>query len=242
MPNMTINCWINYIWTNFFFELVHKKGKTFGLDELSRRRWYPGDSILEDFADGSEDSGGDIVIRQGRSQEEEPLELEIFYEDINSREGYYYRIMESNTLMELGHLEPEIQIEKGCSRTVYTEIVQPKDKEIITQEEEEEPKEYDNDRRSKYTRKQEIILVQIKNYLTTRDKSQLGTMTADQAKDGKLYRKNASRENLQLVVGSEDRIRLLKACHDEMGHRGTYAMGRMLQRCFWWPEIEEDTI
>jgi len=67
-------------------------------------------------------------------------------------------------------------------------------------------------------------------------------MTADQAKfmrqvshywldtkDGKLYRKSASGGNPQLVAGSENRIRLFKACHDEMGHRGTYAMGRMLQ-------------
>ena len=59
--------------------------------------------------------------------------------------------------------------------------MEPKDKEIITRDE-EEPEEYDNDRRSEYARKQEKILAQIKNYLTTRDKSQLGTMTVDQAK------------------------------------------------------------
>jgi len=76
--------------------------------------------------------------------------------------------MESDTLMELGHSEPKIQIEAVRSQTVYTEIVEPKDKEIITQE--EEPEEYDNDRQSEYARKQEIILVQIKNYLTTIDK------------------------------------------------------------------------
>jgi len=37
MPNATINFCVDYIWTNFFFELVHKKGKTFGPDGLSRR-------------------------------------------------------------------------------------------------------------------------------------------------------------------------------------------------------------
>jgi len=181
MPNATINYWVDYIQTNFFFELVHKKGKTFGPDGLSRRQWYPRDPITEDFVDGLEDGSRDIVVRQGRPQEEEPLELETFYEDIDSREGYYHRIMESNTLMELGHSEPKIQIEVVRSRTVYAEIVEPKDKKIITQEE-EEPEEYDKNRQSEYTRKQEIILVQIKNYLTTRDKSQLETMTADQAK------------------------------------------------------------
>jgi len=181
MPNVTINRWVDYIQTNFFFELVHKKGETFGPDRLSRRQWYLGDPIPEDFADGLEDGGGDIVVRQGRPQEEELLELETFYKDIDSREGYYNQIMESDTLMELGHSEPETQIETVCLRTVYAEIVEPKDKEITIRDE-EEPEEYDNDRRSEYARKQEEILAQIKNYLTTRDKSQLGTMTTDQAK------------------------------------------------------------
>jgi len=31
------------------------------------------------------------------------------------REGYYNQIMESDTLMELGYSEPEIQIEVVCS-------------------------------------------------------------------------------------------------------------------------------
>jgi len=48
--------------------------------------------------------------------------------------------MESDTLIELGHSKPKIQIESVCSQTVYTEIVEPKDKETNTQE--EEPKEY----------------------------------------------------------------------------------------------------
>ena len=43
MLNATINRWVDYIRTHFFFEIVHKKGKTFGPDGLSRRKWYPGD-------------------------------------------------------------------------------------------------------------------------------------------------------------------------------------------------------
>jgi len=60
--------------------------------------------------------------------------------------------------------------------------------------------------------------------------------------DGKLYRKNASGGNPQLVTGIPERMRLLKVCHNEMGHRGAYVMGRMLQQHFWWLEIEEDAI
>jgi len=132
IPNATINRWVDYIWTNFFFELVYKKEKIFGPDGLSRRWWYLGDPIPEDFTDELEDGSGDIIVRQGRAQEEELLELETFYEDIDLREGYYNQIMESDTLMELGHSEPETQIKAVRSQTVYAEIVKPKDKEIIT--------------------------------------------------------------------------------------------------------------
>jgi len=38
MPNATINRWVDYIQTNFFFEIIHIKGKMFGLDSLSRRK------------------------------------------------------------------------------------------------------------------------------------------------------------------------------------------------------------
>ena len=37
MPNVTINRWVDYIRTNFFFELVHKKEKTFRPDRLEKK-------------------------------------------------------------------------------------------------------------------------------------------------------------------------------------------------------------
>jgi len=99
------------------------------------------------------------------------------------------------------------------------------------------------------------MLSKIKRYLMTKDLSELGVMTADQARfvrqashywldreDGKLYRKNVGRGNPQLVIEISERMCLLRACHDKMGHRGAYATGRMLQQCFWWLEIEEDAI
>jgi len=50
MPNATINRWVDYIQTHFFFKIVHKKGKTFGPDSLSRRKWYPGDPQEKDLS------------------------------------------------------------------------------------------------------------------------------------------------------------------------------------------------
>ena len=51
--------------------------------------------------------------------------------------------------------------------------------------------------------------------------------------DGKLYKKNAGNDSLQLVVAEEDWMRLLRLCHDEMGHRDGYATNKLLQQRFW---------
>jgi len=64
MPNATINRYVDYIHINFFFEIVHKKGKTFGPDGLSRRKWYPGDPSPEKFTDGTDNGAEDIVLRK----------------------------------------------------------------------------------------------------------------------------------------------------------------------------------
>jgi len=93
MPNATINRWVDYIRTNFFFEIVHKKEKTFEPDGLSRRKWYPGDPPPEEFTDGTDDGAGDIILRKDNPQEPDPLELEEFYEEIDSIEGFLQEIL-----------------------------------------------------------------------------------------------------------------------------------------------------
>jgi len=101
MSNATINRWVDYIQTNFFFEIVHKKGKMFGPDGLSRRKWYPGDLPQEDFTDGTDDGAGDIVVRKDDPKSLDPLELEEFYKEINSREGFFHKSIEKEPLLEL---------------------------------------------------------------------------------------------------------------------------------------------
>jgi len=68
MPNATINHWVDYIQTNFFFEVVHKKGRTFGPDRLSRRKWYPGDLKLEEFKDGMDNGTGDVRVANSKPE------------------------------------------------------------------------------------------------------------------------------------------------------------------------------
>jgi len=205
----------------------------------------------ERFKDGSEDGGGDIIVRKEGQTGDDFLTLEEFYDEIDSREGFYHGIIKDDLLMQLGRSEH--------SRAAFTEAVKPKgdehDEGSENSSKEEKIGDYDNNRHSDHTKHQEEMLSKVKRYLMTRDLLEIGVMTADQARfvqqashywldreDGKLYRKNTSRGNPQLVIEISERMCLLRECHDKMGHRGAYATGRMLQQHFWWPEIEEDTI
>jgi len=186
MPNTTINCWVDYIRMNFFFELVHKKGKTFGPDRFLRRKWYPGDTMPERFKDGSEDGSRDIIIRKEGQTGNHPLRLEEFYDEIDLREGFYHRIIKSDPLMQLGRSEPRVTKRSECWRAVFTETVEPKgdenDEDSEDNSEKEELGNYNNNWHSDYAKYQEEMLSKIKRYLTTKDLSELGVITADQAR------------------------------------------------------------
>ena len=107
---------------------------------------------------------------------------------------------------------------------------------------EQDRSDYDDNRRSESAKRIEARLVKIRELLTTRNVGALETLTAKQAslvrsashywldtKDGRLYKKNIGNNSMQLVIEEEERMRLLKACHDNMGHRGAYAIGKLLQ-------------
>ena len=244
---------MDYICTNFFFEIVHKKGKTFGPDGLSRRKWYPGDPPPEEFTDGTDDGAGDIVLRKDNPQEPEPLKLEEFYEEIDSREGFLQEILRDDGLLSL-----EMQFTKdsdhskkiGCAE-IFTETVETGPENSL----ETDREEYDDNRRSESAKRLEDRLIKVRELLAVRGAGRLETLSAEQAslvrtsshywldkEDSRLYKKNTENNGLQLVVVEENRMCLLKSCHDDMGHRGAYATGKLLQQRFWWPGIEEDVI
>lgn len=88
MPNMTINCWVDYIRTNFFFDIVYKKENIFGPDMLSRMKWYFGNSSLDRLKICLNNEKDDVLILLGECQEKIPLKLEEFYENINLWEDF----------------------------------------------------------------------------------------------------------------------------------------------------------
>jgi hypothetical protein len=59
--------------------------------------------------------------------------------------------------------------------------------------------------------------------------------------DGKerLYRR-AIDDTHKLVIAKEDRTRMMRLAHDNLGHRGSYATRMLLSERFWWPELERD--
>jgi len=214
---------VDYIRTNLFFELVHKKGKTFGPNRLSRRKWYPGDPVPEVFKDRSEDRGGDITVRKEDPTGDDPLRLEEFYEEINLREGFYHGIILDDLLMNLGRSESRVKNGPENSREVFAEVAETKGDENRENSEngseEEELGSYDDNWYSDHAKNQEEMLSKIKRYLMTKDLSELEVMTTDQARfvrqalhywldkeDGRLYRKNADGGNPQLVVGISERM------------------------------------
>ena len=89
MPNTTINRQVDYIQTNFFFKIEHKKRKIFGLDSLSKRKWYSGDLSQEEFNDKMDNKGEDIILRKKNPKGNISLELKEFYKKIDYREGFY---------------------------------------------------------------------------------------------------------------------------------------------------------
>jgi len=159
MPNATINRWVDYIRTNFFFEIVHKKEKTFKPDGLSRRKWYPGDPPPEEFTNGTDDGAGDIILRKDNPQEPDPLELEEFYEEIDPREGFLQEILRDDRLLSL-----EWQFTKdsdyfkriGCVE-IFTETIEDGPENSL----ETDREEYDDNRRSENAKRLEDRLIKV---------------------------------------------------------------------------------
>jgi len=151
------------------------------------------------------------------------LRLKEFYEEIDSREGFYHGIVLDDLLMALGRSEARVKNRLETSREIFTEVTEPKedknDKDSRDNPEKEELGNYNNNWYSDHAKYQEEMLSKIKRYLTTKNLSELGVLTTDQARfvpqalhywldkeDRKLYRKNASGGNPQLVIGTSERM------------------------------------
>jgi len=122
-------------------------------------------------------------------------------------------IVLDDPLMTLGRSEARVKNGPENSREIFAEVMKPVEDENNENSgdnsEEKKLGNYDNNWYSDHIKYQEEMLSKIKRYLITKDLSELGVMTTDQARfvqqashywldkeDRKLYRKNAGRGNL----------------------------------------------
>ncbi len=270
LPNATINRWVDYIRTNYHFELVHKRGKTFGPDGLSRRPWYPGDSTQRKYDDGSEDEGEDFELIKANPEDEDPIELEEFYEEIDTRTGYLQEVLclsvglQDDLAKAKESTRQEIDVKRMIAykeetpellRAFLEKTADLESESLEDEPEEEEVAPYNEERRTDVARMQDERLGKIRDWLANNPKGfDTSKMDPEKAKfvraashfwldeDGKLYRKSASGGNPTLVLAKEHRMRIMKTCHDKLGHRGGYATTKLIAQRFWWPEMEGDVV
>jgi apurinic endonuclease APN1 len=92
----------------------------------------------------------------------------------------------------------------------------------------------------------------VKEYLKIKSESLLENMKKPQkmrfkkyaaryfySKNGRFYKRGEQGRH-KLYVEQKDRMYMMKACHDSLGHRGVYATKALLEERFWWPELEKD--
>ncbi|EKM73975.1 hypothetical protein AGABI1DRAFT_133796 [Agaricus bisporus var. burnettii JB137-S8] len=218
MPNATVNRWVDYIRTNFFFTLVHRKGKGFGPDGLSRRKAYPGDDLSRKFDDGSDDKGEELTLVKETEEEEDPLPLEAFLEEIDSRTGFLQEVIDATPSFQL-ELEAgeantrrkiyerrRLALKEDCPTEVkifLNTVADQEESALDNTVEEEQP--YDEQRRTEIAREQDIRIPLIKGWLAShKNKKEMENLSTKDAKflravshfwldkDGRLYRRTGN--------------------------------------------------
>ena len=264
-PNATINRWIEKI-LMFHFELRHVPGKTFGPDGLSRRSEQPGDEKYPPDEDLANVNKPPILMME--EGVDPPLPFEEFRNDIDTRGGYLQGLATSVSCFEqeitqavqhrqmegqaiLKHLDQQSgsNMDQGQGHLLQfvNQILLPDKSDI----EVDETLVYPEDQRSKTAKLQDERLPLIKAWLTN-------PLVRDPALDdrefrklvraathffvtdeGRMYKRGVASAH-KLVIDRSQRMYLMKASHDSLGHRGFYATKTLVGERFWWPEMERD--
>ena len=257
-PNATINRWIEKI-LMFHFELRHVPGKTFGPDGLSRRDEQPGDEKYPPDEDGGEINDPPILTME--EGVEPPLPFDEFKNDIDTRGGYLQKLAETVScfeqeirqaverrqmegLMILKQLNQRSEKDENQNTEHLLQFVNQlllPDKQEI---EVDESLKYPEDQRNKTARLQDERIPLIKEWLTNplvrnpkldeREFRKLVRAATHffMTKEGRLYKRGIDSAH-KLVVEQSQRMYLMKASHDSLGHRGFYATKTLIGERFW---------
>ena len=265
-PNATINRWIEKI-LMYHFELRHVPGVTFGPDGLSRRDPQPGDEVYPPDEDVGEINDPPILTMDEGVKP--PLPYNEFKNDIDARGGYMLPLAESVDCfkIELAQANQRRQMEglvisehlnnraKSDKESTPDHLLQFVNQILLPDKAEVENDEtlvYPERLRSKTAKLQEEKLPLIKEWLANpfarnpalddREYRKL-IRTASHfflTDEGRLYRRGLTSDHKLVVVDQRQRMYMMKASHDSLGHRGFYATKTLIGERFWWPEMEKD--
>jgi hypothetical protein len=238
---------------------------------LSRREFQPGDEEWPRPDEEDLEHNGPL----GQHSEwdycaEQPLELEEFKNEIDTRGGYLQEVREPAMSIEdfgeelgLAYADQRILTEyvkkgykaEGMVVPAYIQIEETEegllpDEGLRNIEEKREP--YDEEHRSQGARNQDKYLKLVVEWLKD-------TLTRpDGMTEGQQYQRfiryasqfylsqdgKLYRQGMDgahhLVVWKEHRMYMMRTVHDALGHCGGFATTSLLEQRFWWPDIKGD--
>ena len=242
--NATINRWVSDI-RMYQFELRHVRGKTFPVDGLSRREYYPGDEEYPRDPRDLEEDQKDIKVHVPKGFEGDILDFETYKDQVDTRGGYLLETCPA-TLPFVKDLELVQQLPEVKN---WFSPLATKPRSFLPDPDTVGP--YNSPNRSDYAKLVDEKLLLIKQWLkdrtTPKDWCKSKTMAFIRLasrfimdKQGRVYRKGTNAWEHRIVVGPELRMYIMTAAHDKMAHRGIYPTLNLISRRFWWPDMDRD--
>ena len=231
-PNATINRWITAILL-FQFTLVHVPGTQHGPDGLSRRLPQDDDDppdVDEDFEDWVDNMNG-------------------FMHVINDNRPVY-----APQSQKVAAFLQTFAVEQASDDEDSANIEDAEDHEISEHSLTADPADIDSlsygdiPRNRQAQREESRLLETIKwlsdlqrpPHLSDEDYARFIRYCLHFFKDGqRIWRKDPHGEH-KLVIGQDKRIDILRAAHDDIGHKGFFATRSHIAQRFWWPHMAAD--
>jgi Integrase zinc binding domain/RNase H-like domain found in reverse transcriptase len=263
MPTATINRWIDEILL-YHFTLRHKAGATFGPDGLSRRSPQKDDPVYELCSDDEEDHPELPRFEIHDEKEDQPVPIEEFVDQIDSRRGFFQGIASSlsdfndeiaqadyERLYELQILQEKIAKDrKNLTKGQFDYVSQLVNILALPPEEISKELIYDEEHRSPGALEQDNLMIHVKRWLLDKTYKPEGFTEKQLARLNRLvnrfliYRNKVYRRGTEgqhrLYVPKNERTYMMTTAHDYNGHRGFFATKSLLTQRFWWPEMERD--
>ncbi|SJL18320.1 uncharacterized protein ARMOST_21906 [Armillaria ostoyae] len=243
VPNTVINRWIESI-LMFHFTLVHIPGERHAPDGLSRCDFQPGDEEYSNPENEYEPVDEELEIVN--ETEEQVLEIADFKERIDTRHGYVTIACAVHDFHEDKVIEEAVAMADVFTMRYNKGVFLPDETEFT------EAEDYPEDSCSGYAKMLDSELTKVVQWHAN-PMERLDGFTDNQYKNfiryvknfivdkGKLYQRDMESE-YKLVIYPEHRMYIMKAAHDQLGHRGMYATKILIKERFWWPEMERDIV